>query len=174
MEGSSPQAKGCRLRPGHRSLLQLRRLGVTAGCKCTVLAVTQCKRWGGAEGAERSSRSCCCHEVTQRTQWRGEHSRYWDPSCANRAVIPHLWVDTLLLHLAPALSSSGFVCCTHLSSHSPHGPFLAGDDRKRQNMTGEKGGLQPTMDPMTQELQLSSVFQERFSLQLTWYLGSTD
>lgn len=30
-------------------------------------------------------------------------------------------------------------------------------------MTGEKGGLQPTMDPMTPKLQLSSVFKEAVS-----------
>lgn len=57
-------------------------------------------------------------------------------------------MDTLLrlAQRCAILGSSVILTCPLIP---PHGPFLAGDDRKRQNLTGEKQGLQPTMDPMT-------------------------
>ena len=68
---------------------------------------------------------------------------------------------TLLLQLAqhcPTLGSSAIlVTCP---TAPPRGPFLAGDDRKRQNLTGEKGSLQLAMYPMTPRVTAVLCLQE--------------
>ena len=101
-----------------RNLLQLRRLGVTAGCKCTVWQLHSANNaQGGAEGAELQLRSCCCHggdpkdSVERRT-----FQTLGSSMCQQSSHTPPLGG-----HSPPfgsALSRSGFVCCTHLSSHS--------------------------------------------------------
>lgn len=68
---------------------------------------------------------------------------------------------TLLLQLAqhcPTLGSSAILLTCPTAP--PRGPFLAGDDRKRQNLIGEKGSLQPTMYPMTPRVTAVLCLQE--------------
>lgn len=109
--------------------------------------------------------------VTQRTQWRANFQILGSSMCQQSSHTPPLGG-----HAPPPIWLSAvqfwvrLFVLTHHPLIPPHGPFLAAMTEEAKHDWGERG-LQPTMDPMTPRVQLSSVFQERFSLQLTWYLG---
>lgn len=129
MEGSSPQAKGCRLRPGHRNLLQLRGWGHSwlqvHGGSYTVQTAQV-----GLKAAELQLRSwVAATAVTQRTQWRGGHSRYWiflarqsSHTSLPGGHAPPIWLSAVQFWVLP--------CCTHLSLSFHPMVLPAGDDRR--------------------------------------------
>lgn len=143
-EALPPQVKGCRLWSGHEPPAAPV-VGATAGCKGTHYTVAvQSKQPHRCPGCDSRRRAAGNSGPGPWRQHKDGGKTPGSSMCQHRIhTPPQIPQQALSSSSELPLSNSGLTCSTsNLFSTPPHSPSLARDDRKTQNLSGEKGSLQ--------------------------------